>query len=1683
MRSRPINKSRIESLTDIIREQSFRGMAPQERDHQETIIRLERLQLDIKKSILHKCTHSTYSRYPRMRRWNQRVILSTLFLGFILVIQSNVEAARNHRRSVATDLIDSQATTIKDYQTSSEEIDKAYLLHINKNLEYDKFMPKQLTQSELNKAIIHAALNVSRLRNVIEPALKEKKNLVTASGSSAWLAGSIFHSPILDIRTLNLTYYALMSEEASKYLTWKFNLNMTQAIRGLPMILSVDQTILGRECPRPSKAHSCSPGRYRSHTGHCNNVQNPDWGTTNTQLLRSAPARYADFISKPILVSKTPLHANQSSLPILPSSRAISLAIFEASKENDSQVSATGHLTTLLSFFGQFIMHDLVQVSQYTMGYGSWANVKCCGLSTAQRHPECYPIEYKDFCLDYVRSLAATRCLCNLGARDQMNLVSSFLDGSTIYGSNEEQARDLRSLDGGKLRATSSENSGDFLPDITSAQQLYSALEYTWYTAAKDCQFLARLRKNLRSKRHDDSSSLVQTESNCFQAGDFRVNENIGLTLMHTIWMREHNYIATKLSQINPHWLDERLYEEARRIVIAELQHITYNELLPALLGKDLVDKSNLTLLRQGYSQSYDPKLDPGVSNEFASIILPYIKSIIPATLVRYDEKLENLGNIATSDTFMNVNELMKQDWVAQYLRGMIAQHATETTQGMMAVGVNPIIGGNFMANRSESNDASTIDSVAITIQQSRDHGLRGYLYWREICDEKPRIRDWRDLEQVMPAKMVDWLSRVYLSPAKLDLYVALLENPLPGAAMGPVLACITKRQFNQTRHGDRFWYENDLPDGSGSFTLAQLDEIRQTSLAKILCRNTDAGVSFVQPDPLVVSDPYLNAYQYCSSKIIGEIDLTKWYEPLTTAKQKSDEQIMNDLRPQTEIDQPVSVVALGDDSPSVITSRGKRSSLNLKLVESSLSSARRRFEDLAHEETKRMRAIRAQASKRPSHHHGLSGHAGFRLRPKRQALLINNQSQLLELATNELVRSLLHQGRDRERTQSIQADVRELLSTLESAQLDNLIDNLADDQRIRDLVSAGNSGFLTPEQRSLLVQANDPTFGPDPMLESSPSQAAVSPSQNDLQCQDDARFYPCDYTSPFRTITGWCNNLNNPKFGMSFTQHDRILPSFYDDGYSQPRTYSVLAQLGASSRSLLPSPRLISTTIHDSKSRLHPRYSLALMQFGQFAVDHDLTRTPFSVAIDGSLLDCSPCDSHESVHRDCIPIQIPAKDHFYHSHGTDTKRRCLHFVRSMNGQSGLGPRQQMNAITSYFDASQIYGSDNCEAKSLRLFQGGKLNSSVYLTANLQRVASVPNARELLPTTKANAECVTPGRTCFHAGDQRASEQPGLSAIHTIFMRLHNYIVGQLGSINRQWSDEKLYQHGRRIVGAISQRIAYNEFVPRLLGLDHAGKYDLLLKETGYSDGYDESCSASTINEFSSAAFRMGHSLVRNSFPLLDKDFVPIGQMLQLRKAFFNTQRIMTEPQLIDSLLRGIVTTPVESFDNSVSDEVTNHLFEKPKEPFSGMDLVALNIQRGRDHGIRGYNEYRAICNLTKAKTFQDLSNEISAELITRLEGLYAHVDDIDLFTGGLSESSVHGGLVGPTFACIIGMQFNRLKRCDRFWHETNDPWVRFSPPQLAEIRKMTLSKVICQQSDSIDMIQRHAMDVNTAAR
>ncbi|XP_058790188.1 uncharacterized protein LOC131663675 [Phymastichus coffea] len=632
-----------------------------------------------------------------------------------------------------------------------------------------------------------------------------------------------------------------------------------------------------------------------------------------------------------------------------------------------------------------------------------------------------------------------------------------------------------------------------------------------------------------------------------------------------------------------------------------------------------------------------------------------------------------------------------------------------------------------------------------------------------------------------------------------------------------------------------------------------------------------------------------------------------------------------------------------------------------------------------------------------------------------KDALSLANSSILYELATNELVNGI--HGLKRRKRQAFDSG-------------DNVL------------------GFPANEFNDVLQNVDVSNF----ISRKKPT------NHEEIDCPVDD--HACDPTTPYRTFSGHCNNLRNPNLAKSLTTFARLLPPVYEDGVSQPKITGVTGNL-------LPNPRTISTTIHPDISNLHNRYTLMVMQFAQF-LDHDLTMTPIHKGFAESIPSCRSCDSSRTVHPECNPFPVPDSDHYYPTLNASTGQRlCIPSMRSLPGQQHLGPRDQINQNTGFLDASVIYGENRCIADVLRGFNG---RMNITARSHLGR-------KDMLPMSATHPECKAPSGQCFIGGDGRASEQPGLTVMHTMWVREHNRIMEGLRAVNPHWDAEKLFQETRRIISGMLQHIVYNEFLPRILGWNAISLYGLKLLPQGYYKEYAPTCNPSCLNEFATAAFRIGHSLLRPHLPRMNRHYQNVDPPILLRDGFFNPDMLFQD-DMIDEMTRGLVSTPMETLDQFITGEVTNHLFEQKGIPHSGVDLIALNIQRSRDHGLQGYNAYRALCNLKRATSFEDLSREMAPEVITRLRRVYAHVDDIDLFPGGMSERPLQGGLVGPTFACIIAIQFRQARKCDRFWYETDDPNIRFSEQQLAEIRKTTLSKVLCENMDNHAEMQRAAFDL-----
>ncbi|KOX71477.1 Peroxidasin [Melipona quadrifasciata] len=500
-----------------------------------------------------------------------------------------------------------------------------------------------------------------------------------------------------------------------------------------------------------------------------------------------------------------------------------------------------------------------------------------------------------------------------------------------------------------------------------------------------------------------------------------------------------------------------------------------------------------------------------------------------------------------------------------------------------------------------------------------------------------------------------------------------------------------------------------------------------------------------------------------------------------------------------------------------------------------------------------------------------------------------------------------------------------------------------------------------------------------------------------------------------YRTSDGSCNNLQHLWWGSAMSTMQRLLPPVYDDGIQSIRK-SVTGRP-------LPSARLVSTVIHEDKDIPLESVTHMLMQWGQF-VDHDLTATGQSRGFNGTVPQCC------LKHPECLPISVSTQD------------------------------KQLSQVTSYLDASAVYSSNAFQSDALRLFRNGLL-----------QYGKIESQRPVLP--KLDSDLCRRGSlstNCFRAGDGRLGEQPALTSLHVAFLRLHNRIATKLAALNAHWSDEKLFQESRRIVAAIVQHITYREFLPIVLGQSVMKIFDLELLKKGYYKGYDPTVNPTIANGFSTAAYRFGHSLVQQSFVRFTSDHQPIFNNVSIHNEFTNPVNLETAGS-VDRLILGLINQNAQRRDEHINEELTNHLFQTPSFPF-GMDLASINIQRGRDHGIPPYVQWRKPCALSPIKNFDDLERAVPPSAVTKLRSVYSSVEDIDLFTGGLAEKSVRGGLVGPTFACIIGQQFSNIRRGDRFWYENSRQEGSFTPGQLQQIRRVTLAQVLCATMDNIETLQ-----------
>ena len=475
------------------------------------------------------------------------------------------------------------------------------------------------------------------------------------------------------------------------------------------------------------------------------------------------------------------------------------------------------------------------------------------------------------------------------------------------------------------------------------------------------------------------------------------------------------------------------------------------------------------------------------------------------------------------------------------------------------------------------------------------------------------------------------------------------------------------------------------------------------------------------------------------------------------------------------------------------------------------------------------------------------------------------------------------------------------------------------------------------------------------------------------------------------RSIDGTGNNLDHPDWGSAGEALLRLSPAEYEDG---------LSTLAGQDR---PGPRAISNALaaQDPDETIVDSRQLSGFAYlwGQF-LDHDLDLTPTG--------------------GDTLQIAIPAGDPQFDPDGTGTK--VINTRRSLfDPTTGTTtPREHINSITAWIDGSMVYGSNAATATSLRELSGGRLKTS---------------EGNLLPKNAQGS---------FLAGDTRANENIELTSLHVLFLREHNYWAAKFAQQDPSLTDEQLYQKAReRVIGEI-QSITYNEYLPALLGS----------KLPRYT-GYDSSVNPGISTEFSTAGFRLGHSMLANNVGYVANSGGEAADAITLAQAFGNPSLVNNDS--VSHLLKFLASDPSSEIDNKIVDGVRN-LLVFAQGSTNRLDLASLNILRGRDHGLADYNTVREAYGLPRVTRFSQITADVDVR--NQLRDLYGSVDNIDLWVGMLAERHTHGS-VGETVHAIVVDQFERLRDGDRFWYQNV-----FRGATLRQIEGTTLATIISRNTN-----------------
>ncbi|XP_052812345.1 uncharacterized protein LOC128239931 isoform X2 [Mya arenaria] len=529
----------------------------------------------------------------------------------------------------------------------------------------------------------------------------------------------------------------------------------------------------------------------------------------------------------------------------LPTARDVSLAVHT---NIGAYIEWSAELTMAVMQMGQFVDHDLIATPGETgeSGHISCSCVNGSYIDTKETESRfCFNIDITektdprgkqgefssdDFdCFPFIRSAATLECnadntLADLRNREQLNLLTAYVDGSNIYGSEQTEADELRVHDG-HLRGFLATSDGPIhaeLPVATTAGEGEEACN------------------------NDGDDSFP-----CHLAGDFRVDEQPGLASMHTLWVREHNRVAAGLVQNNGYQDDtvassNELYHATRRIVIAEYQNIVYDGYLRSFMDAKIFDDFKLNSCTDG-SCSYDDSLNPSITNEWG------IANRMGHTWINnhmVGEEAATTPGWELKDNFFKPTHLHTEGSDV-FIKNLYTARCPESDK---------FIETDVTENLFRSDARNAFDLASLNIQRGRDHGV-SYCATRKALGLKvPATFQEAETMQLFSTETIALLENIYDCICDIDLFTAIVaERPLrtrtnlPDRSESPIaetLNYIQADMYKKQKLGDRFWFEFER----AGFNNDQKRAIGKVTLSTIICDNVLTNGDDIQPDAFIVA-------------------------------------------------------------------------------------------------------------------------------------------------------------------------------------------------------------------------------------------------------------------------------------------------------------------------------------------------------------------------------------------------------------------------------------------------------------------------------------------------------------------------------------------------------------------------------------------------------------------------------------------------------------------------------------------------------------------------------------------------------------------------------------------------------------------------------------------------------------